>query len=239
MHHVERAIILAAGEGTRLQPLTLHTPKPLIKAGGTCMIDTAVAALNANGIEEIHVVVGYRSRQFSAWANQRHGIHLIENPHYASTNNISSLYCAREYIDHAFILDGDQIVRNPVILNPDFTRSFYLAAWTDMPTGEWLLRVENGQIVSCSRTGGSSGYRLFSISAWTPEDAAKLRTHLELAYDKQRLTNLFWDDIALFLYPAQYALGIRRIAAGDLIEIDTPDELYAYESSITEGAEIK
>ena len=51
------------------------------------------------------------------------GVRLIENPYYDTCNNISSLYVAREHIENAIILDGDQIIYNPEILAPEFERS--------------------------------------------------------------------------------------------------------------------
>ena len=53
MYEVKHAIIMAAGMGNRMQPLTLETPKPLIKVNGNRMIDTSIRALHANGIHEI------------------------------------------------------------------------------------------------------------------------------------------------------------------------------------------
>ena len=58
MYKVERAIIMAAGFGSRMSPLTLETPKPLVKVNGTRMIDTVICGLHENGIYEIYVVVG-------------------------------------------------------------------------------------------------------------------------------------------------------------------------------------
>lgn len=65
-HIVERAIIMAAGIGQRLRPVTLTTPKPLVTVNGVCMIDTIIAALHENEIHEIYVVVGYLKEQFLA-----------------------------------------------------------------------------------------------------------------------------------------------------------------------------
>lgn len=91
------------------------------------------------------------------------GVKLIENPYYDTCNNISSLYVARDYIKNAMILDGDQMIYNPAILTPEFERSGYNSVWTDGETDEWLQTVENGIVVSCSRTGGKKGWQLYSI----------------------------------------------------------------------------
>ena len=123
MSKVERAIIMAAGLGNRLNPITLTTPKPLIKVNGVRMIDTAISALHKNGISEIYVVVGYLKEQFKGLEKDYPGVVLLENPYYAECNNIASLYVARDYIENAIIMDGDQIIYNPEIRKFDSCKS--------------------------------------------------------------------------------------------------------------------
>ena len=160
MYKAERAIIMAAGLGKRLQPITLTTPKPLVKVNGVRLIDTVIKALNENGIKEIYVVVGYLKEQFKSLEQDYPGLVLLENPYYSECNNISSLYVAREHIDNTIILDGDQFIYNSEILNPYFSRSGYNAVWTDMPTDEWLMSVEDGIVKYCNRNGGNEGWQL-------------------------------------------------------------------------------
>ena len=71
IHTVKRAIIMAAGIGKRMQPLTFEIPKPLVKVNGIRMIDTVVDALKKNGITEIYVVVGYLKDKFYEWAEEQ------------------------------------------------------------------------------------------------------------------------------------------------------------------------
>ena len=64
MHEVKRAIIMSAGLGNRMRPVTLTTPKPLVRVNGKRMIDTVIEGLHDNGITEIYIVAGYLKEQF-------------------------------------------------------------------------------------------------------------------------------------------------------------------------------
>lgn len=227
MHKVKRAIIMAAGMGNRMRPVTLTTPKPMIRVNGVRMIDSVIRALHQNGIYEIYVVVGYLKEQFAVLEQEYSGLTLIENPYYDTCNNISSLYVARDHLSDVIILDGDQIIYNPEILSPEFARSGYNGVWTDSHTEEWLMTVEKGIVTACSRTGGEKGWQLYSISRWSEEDGKKLARHLEIQFEEKKNRQIYWDDVALFCYPEEYALGVREMKEGDIVEIDGYDELIA------------
>lgn len=231
MHKVERAIIMAAGLGNRMHPITLSTPKPLVKVNGVRMIDTVIQGLHQNGIHEIYVVVGYLKEQFTELEKEYPGLTLLENPYFDTCNNISSLYVARDHIENAIILDGDQIIYNPDILMPEFERSGYNSVWTDEETDEWLQTVENGIVTSCSRTGGKGGWQLYSISRWTAADGKKLKHHLEVEFEQKKNRQIYWDDVAMFCHSDDYQLGIWPMSAEDVIEVDNLIELAALDKS--------
>lgn len=230
MYKIERAIIMAAGFGNRMKPVTLETPKPLVKVNGIRMIETVIEALHQNNIYEIYIVVGYLKEKFR-FLEKIDGIQLIENPYYDVCNNISSLYVAREHIKNTIILDGDQIIYNPAILSKEFDRSGYNAVWVDQDTNEWLMTVKNGIVQSCSRNGGKCGWQLYSVSRWNEEDGKKLKRHLEIEFEKNKNTQIYWDDIAMFCYPEEYQLGIKEMKTDDIIEIDNLEELIEIDKS--------
>ena len=88
-----RAVILAAGEGTRLRPLTADRPKCLVEIGGRSMLAWQVDALARAGIDDVTIVTGYRSDQIVL------GSRRVQNPRFETTNMVASLMCARAAFD--------------------------------------------------------------------------------------------------------------------------------------------
>ena len=115
-YRVKRAIIMAAGFGSRLVPVTLNTPKPLVRVKGTRIIDSIIDAILKAGIEEIYVIRGYLSEQFDQLLYKYPMIKFIENPLYNEANNIMSIACAGTLIKNAYICEGDLLISNPKII---------------------------------------------------------------------------------------------------------------------------
>lgn len=230
MTNIKRAIFIAAGTGTRMQPVTNEMPKPLIPVNGKRIIDSAIEALRSNGIEEIYIIVGYMKEAFEkAYETDEH-IHLIENPHYLEGNNITSLYAAREFLPESFVLEADILVQDPSIFSPEIEKSGYMATWMD-PAPEWLIGVENNRIVSCDIEGCRPSYRLWGISMWDKEQGEKLAEEIRHLYEDEHKWDIYWDQVALMLSKDQYDLGIREIPENALCEIDTVAELSAMDPS--------
>jgi CTP:phosphocholine cytidylyltransferase-like protein len=100
MNKVERAIILAAGKGERMLPLTKSTPKPLIEVLGQPIIEHTIEILHQKNIFEIYIVVGYLSEKFN-YLSEKYNVTLVKNPLYNECNNISSMFFAKDYLKNS------------------------------------------------------------------------------------------------------------------------------------------
>jgi choline kinase len=110
-----RAIILAAGAGTRLSPLTDGCPKCLVEVGHRPLIDYQLQALRQAGVDDVVLVVGYEAGQIRGHCGK--GARYIENPDYLSTNSIYSLYLAAAELDTDTFLFNCDILFHPEILH--------------------------------------------------------------------------------------------------------------------------
>ncbi|MEM3449658.1 MAG: sugar phosphate nucleotidyltransferase, partial [Nitrososphaerota archaeon] len=116
-----RAIILAAGKGERLYPLTRNTPKSLLEIGnGITLLENQIMALSKNGVKDIILVVGYKAEQIEAKIRDvgdfNCNIETIYNPFYEISNNLISLWLATPKMDDDFlIINGDNVFVPEVI----------------------------------------------------------------------------------------------------------------------------
>ncbi|HBE16107.1 MAG TPA: class I and II aminotransferase [Cyanobacteria bacterium UBA11149] len=120
-----KAIILAAGSGQRMRPLSLATHKTLLKIGDRTILDRLVDQLVANQVTHITIVTGYRAEEVEKHLIAHHpaiDFHFIHNHRYGETNNICSLALAMEKVeidDDIILIESDLVVESSV-----FTRLF-------------------------------------------------------------------------------------------------------------------
>lgn len=114
-----KAILLCAGRGSRLDPLTVDRPKCLVEVGGAAILDHQISALHACGIHEIVVVAGYRCdaiHDHVAGHPLERSIDVAYNPRWATSNSIGSVWTARAHLANPFILVNGDTIFSPALL---------------------------------------------------------------------------------------------------------------------------
>lgn len=113
---IEKAIVLSAGKGSRLLPLTAERPKCLIELSGRSLLEWQLDALGEAGIREVVVVTGFRDDLVDSVAAPRPGVRTLFNPFYHVADNLGSVWMARaELGSDTLLLNGDTLV-SPALL---------------------------------------------------------------------------------------------------------------------------
>lgn len=223
-YRVRRAIYIAAGFGTRLVPVTLNTPKPLVRVNGKRMIDTSIDACLEAGIDEIYIVRGYLSEQFDQLLYKYPMIKFLENPAYNEANNISSAMVARYLMQNAYILEADLLISNPKIIRKYNYQSNVLGIWKER-TDDWCLTVDKDNNVTEEKVGGLNCYQMVGIYYFNSADGAKLSEHIKEAFQAPGGKERYWETVPNQAYKGQYKIEVIPCKDEDIVEIDTFREL--------------
>ncbi|WP_343290389.1 sugar phosphate nucleotidyltransferase [Turicibacter bilis] len=218
-----RAIILAAGMGTRLRPLTLKTPKPLIPVQGEPMAERQIKFLHEKGIKDIIVVTGYLNESFN-YLQEKYGVKLVHNDKYNEYNNLYTMYLVKEYLPNAFVLEGD-VYLNRNILDEKVTESTYFSARKSNFTNEWMLKIGTDGYLNNIVVGSDDEELIMcGVSYWNQEDGEFLKVKLEQAVEQGGFEQLFWDNLVKESLD-ELKIKVRELKSDDLFEIDSLDEL--------------
>ncbi|WP_312475458.1 NTP transferase domain-containing protein [Neobacillus sp.] len=218
-----RAILLAAGMGTRLRPLTLTTPKSLTVVNGKPMLEKQVEYLQEIGVDEIIVVTGYLAEKFE-YLEEKYGVKLVHNDKYEIYNNMYTMYLVREYLHDTYVIDADVYLNHNFLLkNP--TTSMYFSARKPDFKAEWMIRYDDQYKVTDIEVGdGDHEYILCGVSYWSEEDGRYIVGKLEEAVTGGNFKEFWWDEIVknnlvgLNVY-------LQEIHPEDSYEIDSLEDL--------------
>lgn len=222
-YKAKRVIFIAAGLGSRLVPITINTPKPLVRVNGKRIIDTLIDACLAVDINEIYIVRGYLGEQFDQLLYKYPMIKFLDNPDYSKANNISSVALAKDLLSNAYVFEADLFLSNPDIITKYHYTSDFLAIKKDK-TNDWCFTEKDGFITE-EKIGGENCWQMVGISYWNKEDGIRLKTDIENIYGTDMGKNLYWEQVPLVYRKDNYNVAIRECSDVDIVEIDTFEEL--------------
>jgi choline kinase len=234
MNRTRVAVILVAGIGSRLRPLTDDRPKALVDIGGETILGRAVRLLAEYGVERIVLATGYREDAVrAALAESALEIAYCPNPRYDSTQNSISLALCKSAVgeDAFFKLDGDVVFRKDVLERLD-SRSDALSVALDRTrrtdAEAMKVRVDDGMrilelgkhIALDAAAGESIGIERIGASFVSP-----LFRALDAAEGRGRL-DLYYEDVYSELIQ-RGELQAHAVDVGDLpwTEVDTFEDL--------------
>ncbi|OAT81600.1 CTP--phosphocholine cytidylyltransferase [Bacillus sp. MKU004] len=225
-----RAIILAAGLGSRLRPLTNNKPKALVEVDGVPMVERQIQFLQEKEIKEIVILTGYLREKFE-YLVPKYNVELVHNDKYDLYNNIYSLYLVKDFLPGAYVIEGD-IYLNRNVFDETINTSTYFCPLRKQFTSEWILQhTPNGKVTGISVGDGENDYILSGISYWSEKDGEFIKEKLAEAIAARDFKNLYWDDIPRENFE-QLNVSLRPLQHTDLFEIDSVEDLKMVEETI-------
>ncbi|NOZ09779.1 MAG: phosphocholine cytidylyltransferase family protein [Gammaproteobacteria bacterium] len=240
--NVTTALLLAAGTGTRLQPLTLDAPKCLTEVGGIPILERLVNNLRVQGFKRLVVVIGHLGERIQEFLQQYAGdmrVDYVINPDYRTTNNIYSLWLAREQIREPFLLVESDLVFEPWmlddILQPDKMAISNIRPWMNGTTvrlgsAPGLKRhvtafCKGGDICSDARQYKTVNLYSLSLNSWS-----KIAERLSHHVSEGRLGEYYEVVFAEMVADGTLSFEAVFFDADRWYEIDTRVDLRAAEN---------
>ena len=233
---VTTALLLAAGTGSRLRPLTLDAPKCLTEVGGTPILGRLVDNLRSQGISRLVVVTGYLDhciREFLQEYSPDMHVEYIFNPAYQTTNNIYSLWLARQAIQEHFVLIESDLVFHASMLNdmltPDKIAISQLLPWMNGATVE--LNNQNGVVAFHTKrdTANSPNYKTVNIYSLSLQSWQKVIAQLERYIADERLGDYYEAVFSDMVSDGTLAFDAVFFDKNQWYEIDTVADLHQAE----------
>jgi choline kinase len=225
-----RAIVLAAGRGTRLQGVTGSLPKCLARVGAGTLLERQLSTLRACGIDTVTVVAGYRAGDVRRICGP--GVGLVHNARFASTNSLYSLWLARDVLADGFVvLNGDVLFPQQLLedlLTARYDDALLVAARgaAEYSDEEMKVRIRCGRIAEISKAidpADADGENI-GIGKFGPSGAALLVDEMNRLIGSGALRA--WLPAAFAAFCQRRPLWAIESRGFPWIEIDFPEDYW-------------
>lgn len=231
-YRVDNAVILAAGLSSRFAPISYERPKGLLKVRGEILIERQIKQLQAAGINEIFVVVGYKQESFY-YLEEKFGVHLVINNEYATRNNNASLMLVREHLSNTYICSSDNYFeKNP--FEKYVWRSYYAAEYSKGPTKEWCLKEDSDGRITGVNIGGSDSWFMIGHAYFDRQFSNTFGIILETEYDLPQTRDKLWEDIFIE-HIHELEMFVHKYDPPTIWEFDSLDELRQFDPLFLEN----
>lgn len=226
-------IILAAGKGNNLQPLSLKYAKTSFKLDeNTTVLQRMVRSIRKHDKDaEIVVVVGYKAKDVRAELEGENVI-FVSNPFYEVTNSISSVWFARDYLErenvtivHGDVVYSDDIISNYLVKPTDY--SYVLVDSSKASQGSYNIVAKDDQVLVMSKKLENYSARYCCMTKLDPVSSRLLKEEIDEMIANNMYDQYFEDSLVQMILFRDFQLLYKDIAGKKWAEVDTVDDFLA------------
>lgn len=227
-YKVDNAVILAAGASTRFIPLSLEQPKGLFEVKGETLIERQIQQLQAAGITDITVVLGYKKEMFY-YLEEKYGVKFIINDAFNIKNNIESLYLARNELKNTYICVSDSyFVENP--FNQYEYQSFNAGITVEEQLEEMYVDTDSdGRIIRMDKAR-PQGRILLGHAFWNESFSSSFVALAESDQEVGIYNNSFWEWMVKDKLDSLPAFYFKEYIVGNVFEFDYFEDLRKFDT---------
>ena len=226
-YRVDNAVILAAGASTRFIPLSLEQPKGLFAVKGERLIERQIQQLQAAGITDITLVLGYKKEMFY-YLKEKYGVKFILNDSFNIKNNIESLYLAAEQLKNTYVCVSDSyFLENPV--HQFEYQTFNAGVSVSQPANEMFADTDpTGRILKLAENR-SGGQELLGHAFWKREFSEAFLALARADRETGRYATAFWECMVKDYLDVLPPIYFKEYTPGNIFEFDYFEELRRFD----------
>ncbi len=233
-YKVTNAVIMAAGMSSRFAPLSYEKPKALLRVKGELLIEREIEQLQAAGITDITIVLGYLKEQLFYLEN-KYGVKIVINDDYYRYNNTSTLIRVLDKLDNTYICSSDNyFTENP--FEPYVYSAYYSAVYADGKTDEYCIKADKKGKITDVTVGGKDSWYMLGHVYFDRNFSAKFTAILKEQYELLQTKLGLWEDLYIRNI-SKLDMYIRKYSEDIIKEFDSLDELRSFDAKYLSNAD--
>ena len=231
-HKVTNAIILAAGKSKRFKPISDYCPKGLSIIKGEVLVERQIKQLQAVGVTDITLVVGYKKEMFFYLAD-KYDVKIVINEQYDIQDNVSSLRLVLDQLDNTYICSVDNYYPENLFNTYEY-RGFYSTVYVENNSDEWIVRTDENGLINDVNIGSPSGHIMLGFVYFDREFSENFRRVIHDVEGIAEYNHHVWE----YLYMKHLdtlKLEIKEFDKNSILEFDTIDDAINFDKDFLEN----
>lgn len=231
-HKVTNAIILAAGKSKRFKPISDYCPKGLSIVKGEVLVERQIKQLQAVGITDITLVVGYKKEMFFYLAD-KYDVKIVINEQYDTQDNVSSLRLVLDQLDNTYICSVDNYYPENLFNTYEY-RGYYSTVYVENNSDEWVVRTDENGFINDVNIGAPSGHIMLGFVYFDREFSEYFRQVIHDVEGIDEYNHHVWEYLYM-KHLETLKLEIKEFDTNSILEFDTIDDAINFDKDFLEN----